>query len=211
MKSYAAPVEVGRTDGRAAGVARVVESKNPKFNVGDVVEIYMGWQEHAISDGKGLRKLDQALAPVSTALGVLGMPGLTAYFRIAGRVRSEGWRDRSVVSGAAAQSDPLWARSRRSRAAAWLESPARTTRSKWIKRECGFDAGFNYKTTEDYGAALKELCPKGVDVYFDNVGGAITDAVMFQLNTHCARFRSAGRFRSTTTRSRRWDRDYWEC
>src|SRR5260370_839162 len=79
MKSYAAPVEVGGLM-VGGGVAKVVESKNPGFAVGDVVDIYMGWQEYAISDGKGLRKLDPSLAPVSTALGVLGMTGLTAYF-----------------------------------------------------------------------------------------------------------------------------------
>src|SRR5262249_33654316 len=79
MKSYAAPVEVGGLM-VGGGVAKVVESKNPDFAAGDIVDIYMGWQEYAVSDGKGLRKLDPKIAPVSTALGVLGMPGMTAYF-----------------------------------------------------------------------------------------------------------------------------------
>src|SRR5258706_15817967 len=78
MKSYAAPVEVGGVM-VGSGVARVVESKNPDFAVGDIVDIYMGWQEYAVSSGRGLRKLDPSIAPVSTALGVLGMTGLTAY------------------------------------------------------------------------------------------------------------------------------------
>jgi leukotriene B4 12-hydroxydehydrogenase/15-oxo-prostaglandin 13-reductase len=182
MKSYAAPVEVGGVM-VGGGVARVVESKNPKFNVGDVVEIYMGWQEHAISDGKGLRKLDQALAPVSTALGVLGMPGLTAYFGLLD-VCAPKAGETVVVSGAAGAVGSLVGQIAKIKGCRVVGIAGEDDKIEWIKRECGFDAGFNYKTTEDYGAALKELCPKGVDVYFDNVGGAITDAVMLQLNTH---------------------------
>ncbi len=79
MKSYAAPTEIGGLM-VGSGVAEVVESKNPSFTAGDIVDIYMGWQEYAISDGKRMRKLDPKIAPVSTALGVLGMPGMTAYF-----------------------------------------------------------------------------------------------------------------------------------
>src|ERR1700692_4166673 len=79
MKSYAAPTEIGGLM-QGGGVARVVETKNPGFSVGDIVDIYMGGQEYAVSNGRGLRKLDPKQAPVSTALGVLGMPGITAYF-----------------------------------------------------------------------------------------------------------------------------------
>src|SRR5271169_1694552 len=78
-RSYAAGVEIGGVM-VAGGVARVVESKNPAFGVGDIVDIYMGWQEYVVSNGKGIRKLDPSMAPVSTALSVLGMTGLTAYF-----------------------------------------------------------------------------------------------------------------------------------
>ncbi len=165
------------------GVARVVESKNPKFNVGDVVDIYMGWQEYAISDGKGMRKLDPTLAPVSTALGVLGMTGLTAYFGLLD-VCAPKAGETVVVSGAAGAVGSLVGQIAKIKGCRVVGIAGEDDKIAWCKSECGFDAGFNYKTTEDYGAALKELCPKGIDVYFDNVGGAITDAVMLQLNLH---------------------------
>src|SRR5258708_28089945 len=99
MKSCGAPVEVGGLM-VGGGVAKVVESKNPGFAVGDIVDIYMGWQEYAISDGKGLRKLDPSLAPVSTALGVLGMTGFTAYFGLLAGCHPKP-RETVVVYGAA--------------------------------------------------------------------------------------------------------------
>ena len=92
MKSYAAPVEIGQLMVGGA-VAQVVESRNPKFAAGEIVDIYSGWQEYAISDGKSLRKLDPAIAPVSTALGILGMPGYDRIFRTSGCVRAESRRN----------------------------------------------------------------------------------------------------------------------
>jgi NADPH:quinone reductase len=98
-KSYAAGVEIGAVM-VAGGVARVVESKNEKFAVGDIVDVYMGWQEYVVSNGKGIRKLDPAIAPVSTALGVLGMTGMTAYFGLLD-VCNPKPEETVVVSGAA--------------------------------------------------------------------------------------------------------------
>jgi leukotriene B4 12-hydroxydehydrogenase/15-oxo-prostaglandin 13-reductase len=180
MKSYAAPVEVGGLM-VGGGVAKVVDSKNPSFAVGDVVDIYMGWQEYAISDGKGMRKLDPSLAPVSTALGVLGMPGLTAYFGLLD-VCDPKPGETVVVSGAAGAVGSLVGQIAKIKGCRVVGIAGEDDKIAWIKSECGFDDAFNYKTTKDYGAALKEMCPKGVDVYFDNVGGTITDAVMMQLN-----------------------------
>src|SRR5271155_2280515 len=98
-RSYAAGVEIGGVM-VAGGVARVVESKNPHFAVGDIVDIYMGWQEYVISNGKGIRKLDPSAAPVSTALGVLGMTGMTAYFGLLDVCKPKPG-ETVVVSGAA--------------------------------------------------------------------------------------------------------------
>jgi NADPH-dependent curcumin reductase CurA len=165
------------------GVARVAESKNANFAVGDVVDIYMGWQEHAISDGRGVRKLDPSLAPVSTALGVLGMPGLTAYFGLLD-VCDPKPGETVVVSGAAGAVGTIVGQIAKIKGCRTVGIAGGDDKIDYIKRECGFDAAFNYKTTKDYGAALRELCPKGIDVYFDNVGGEITDAVMMQLNVH---------------------------
>jgi len=182
MKSYAAPVEVGGLM-VGGGAAEVVESKNPGFAVGDIVDIYMGWQEYAISDGKGLRKLDPSLAPVSTALGVLGMTGLTAYFGLLD-VCDPKPGETVVVSGAAGAVGSLVGQIAKIKGCRAVGIAGDDDKIAWNKSECRFDDAFNYKTTQDYGAALKEKCPKGVDVYFDNVGGAITDAVIMHLNLH---------------------------
>jgi NADPH:quinone reductase len=180
-KSYAAGVEIGGVM-VAGGVARVVESKNPKFTAGDVVDVYMGWQEYVISNGRGIRKLDEAVAPYSTALGVLGMTGMTAYFGLLD-VCAPKPGETVVVSGAAGAVGSLVGQIARIKGCRTVGIAGGDDKVEWIVKDCGYDAAFNYKTTGNYGAKLKELCPNGIDVYFDNVGGAITDAVFMQINT----------------------------
>lgn len=182
MKSYAAPVEVGGLM-VGGGVAQVVESKNPGFAAGDIVDIYMGWQEYAISDGKGLRKLDPAIAPVSTALGVLGMPGMTAYFGLLD-VCDPKPGETVLVSGAAGAVGMLVGQIAKIKGCYTVGIAGTDDKVDYLVKECGFDAAFNYKTTTDYAAKYHELCPKGIDCYFDNVGGAITDCVFPNLNVH---------------------------
>ena len=179
-KSYAPCVEIGELM-VGGGVARVIESKNPGYAVGDVVILQMGWQEYAVSNGEGLRKIDPQLAPVSTALGVLGMPGLTAYFGLL-EVCGVNAGETVVVSAAAGAVGSVVgqiAKIKGCRAVGIAGGPAKT---RYVIEECGFDAALDYKSTNDYAAAIKELCPKGVDVYFDNVGGPITDAALGNLN-----------------------------
>ena len=180
MKSYAAPVEIGGII-VAGGIARVVESKNPGFAPGDVVDIYMGWQEYAISNGKGLRKLDPSMAPVSTGLGVLGMTGLTAYFGLLD-VCAPKPGETVVVSGAAGAVGSIVGQLAKIKGCRTVGIAGGDDKVAWILKECGYDAAFNYKTTENYSAKLKELCPNGIDVYVDHVGGGITDAAFGQLN-----------------------------
>jgi len=180
MKSYAAGVEIGQLM-VGGGVAKVVESKNPAFAVGDIVDIYMGWQEYAVSNGKGLRKLDPAIAPVSTAEGVLGITGLTAYFGLLD-VCDPKPGETVVVSGAAGAVGSVAGQIAKIKGCRTVGIAGGDDKVDWILRECGYDAAFNYKTTENYSAKLKELCPKGIDVYFDNVGGPITDAVFGLIN-----------------------------
>jgi NADPH-dependent curcumin reductase CurA len=180
-KSYAAGVEIGGVM-VAGGVARVVESKNEKFAVGDIVDPYMGWQEYIVSSGKGLRKLDPSIAPVSTALGVLGMTGLTAYFGLLDVCHpKEG--ETVVVSGAAGAVGSIVGQIAKIKGCHTVGIAGGNDKIEWILKDCGYDVAFNYKTDANYGAKLKELCPKGIDIYFDNVGGAITDAVFMQINT----------------------------
>jgi len=179
-KSYAPSVEIGELM-VGGGVARVAESKNPAYEVGDVVNLQMGWQEYAVSNGDGLRKVDPQIAPVSTALGVLGMPGLTAYFGLL-EVCGVNAGETVVVSAAAGAVGSVVgqiAKIKGCRAVGIAGGPEKT---RYVTDECGFDAALDYKATTDYQAAIKELCPSGVDVYFDNVGGPITDAVLANLN-----------------------------
>lgn len=182
MKSYAAPVEVGGLM-VGGGVAKVVESKNPGFAAGDIVDIYMGWQEYAVSDGCNLRKLDPKIAPVSTALGVLGMPGMTAYFGLLD-VCDPKPGETVLVSGAAGAVGMLVGQIAKIKGCKTVGIAGSDDKIDYLTKECGFDAAFNYKTTTDYAAKYRELCPNGIDVYFDNVGGPITDAVFTNLNVH---------------------------
>jgi NADPH-dependent curcumin reductase CurA len=179
-RSYAAGVEIGGVM-VAGGVARVVASKNPNFAVGDIVDPYMGWQEYVVSNGRGLRKLDPSIAPVSTALGVLGMTGLTAYFGLLDICNPKPG-ETVVVSGAAGAVGSIVGQIAKIKGCHTVGIAGGDDKVEWILKDCGYDSAFNYKTTDNYGAKLKELCPKGIDVYFDNVGGTITDAVFMQIN-----------------------------
>ena len=179
MKSYAAPVEIGQVM-VGGGVAKVVESKNPEFKPGDAVDIYMGWQEYAVSNGRGLRKLDPSV-PLSTAEGVLGMTGLTAYFGLLD-VCAPKAGETVVVSGAAGAVGSVVGQIAKIKGCRTVGIAGGDDKVECILNECGFDAAFNYKTTDNYSAKLKELCPNGIDIYFDNVGGPITDAVFGLLN-----------------------------
>lgn len=180
-KSYAASVEIGGVI-VGGGVARVVESKNEAFAVGDIVDVYMGWQENIVSNGAGVRKLDPSVAPVSTALGVLGVTGLTAYFGLLDVCHPKAG-ETVVVSGAAGAVGSIVGQIAKIKGCRTVGIAGGDDKIDWIVKDCGYDAALNYKTTGNYGEKLKELCPNGIDIYFDNVGGAITDAVFLQLNT----------------------------
>jgi NADPH-dependent curcumin reductase CurA len=179
-KSYAAPVEIGGV--MVGGVCgEVVESNNPKFAAGDIVQGEFGWQEYAISNGRGIRKIDPKLAPISTSLGVLGMPGLTAYFGLLDIGQPKAG-ETVVVSGAAGAVGAIVGQIARIKGCRAVGIAGSDDKVRYLVDELGFDAAFNYKTTKNYVEKLKELCPKGIDVYFDNVGGAVTDAVIPLLN-----------------------------
>jgi NADPH-dependent curcumin reductase CurA len=181
VKSYAAPVAIGGVMGGGA-VARVVQSNNPAFKEGDIVEGMFGWQDYAVSDGQGVRKIDPALAPISTALGVLGMPGLTAYFGLL-EIGNPQPGETVVVSGAAGAVGSLAGQIAKIKGCRVVGIAGADDKIAYLTDELGFDGAFNYKTVSDYHEKLKELCPKGIDVYFDNVGGEITDAVFRLINT----------------------------
>jgi NADPH-dependent curcumin reductase CurA len=179
-RSYVPPVALG--DVMEGGVVgEVVRSSHPGFSVGDVVEGRFGWQEFAVSAGKGVRKIDPTAAPISTALGVLGMPGLTAYFGLleVGQPKAGETVVVSAASGAVGGLVGQIAKLKGCRAVGLAGSEAKVD---YITRELGYDAGINYRTASDLDAALQATCPGGVDVYFDNVGGRITEAVTRHVN-----------------------------
>ena len=176
-KSYAAPAEVGKP--MVGGtVSEVVASHNPKYNAGDIVLGFDGWQTHAVSDGKGLRKLDPSQAPPSYALGVLGMPGLTAYVAMLdiGQPK-EG--ETVVVSAAAGAVGSIAGQIAKIKGCRVIGTAGSDEKCDYVTRELGFDACINYKTAD-----LKTALPEGIDVYFDNVGGATLEAVLRKLNVH---------------------------
>ncbi len=177
---YAKPVEPGEVMvGSVAG--EVIESHDPRLAPGDFVEGMLGWQEYAVAQAKSLRKINPELAPVSAALSVLGMPGLTAYFGLLDICRPQPG-ETVLISGAAGAVGSLVgqiARIKRCRAIGIAGSKEKV---RFLTRDLGFDAAFNYKDSADYAAKIRELCPNGIDVYFDNVGGAITDAAIARLN-----------------------------
>jgi NADPH-dependent curcumin reductase CurA len=177
--SYAAPVNVGDV---MCGhtVSEVVESQHKAFNVGDIVTGYDGWQQYAVSNGKDLRKLDPKGVPISTAIGVLGMPGLTAYVGLLdiGQPKPAETVVVSAASGAVGSVVGQLAKIRDCRVVGIAGS---SDKCRYVVDELGFDACINYKTDE-LVPALAEACPGGVDVYFENVGGAVFAAVLRVIN-----------------------------
>ena len=178
--SYAPNVQIGEVMVGTV-VGEVVASKNPDFQVGDIATGGLGWQEYGVSDGNNLRKVDPTLAPISTALGILGMPGLTAYFGLL-EICNPQAGETVFVSAAAGAVGSLVGQIAKIKGCRAVGSAGSDEKVDYVVDELGFDAAFNYKTTEDYGTQLAELCPDGIDAYFDNVGGAITDAVFPLIN-----------------------------
>jgi NADPH-dependent curcumin reductase len=176
--SYIPPVELGAVM-RAGAIGQVTASEHPGFAVGDYVYGVFGVQEYASSDGNGVIKLDASLAEPSTYLGALGMPGLTAYFALldVGRIR-EG--DTVVVSGAAGAVGSVAGQIAKLKGCRVIGIAGGQEKCRTLIEDFGFDAAIDYKS-ENLRAALREHAPRGVDVYFDNVGGDTLDAVLARL------------------------------
>jgi NADPH-dependent curcumin reductase CurA len=176
--SYIPPVGLGEVM-RALAVGRVVESRNPKFTVGDHVSGLLGVQSLALSDGQGLMKVDPKLAPLPTYLSTLGMPGLTAYFGLL-EVGKPKAGETLVVSGAAGAVGSVVGQIGKIHGLRVIGIAGGADKCRYLIDVLGFDAAIDYKT-QDVAKALADHAPKGVDVYFDNVGGDILDAVLTRL------------------------------
>jgi NADPH:quinone reductase len=175
-RSYVAPLKIG--DVMVGGtVGKVLQSNHPGFVKGDIVEGMLGWQEYAISDGNGLSKIDPKVAPISTALGVLGMPGRTAYFGLLDIAQPKPG-ETVMISGAAGAVGSVAGQIAKIKGCRVVGSAGTDAKINFLVGELGFDAAFNYRSIENHYEALCEICPDGIDVYFDNVGGAFTDAVV---------------------------------
>jgi NADPH-dependent curcumin reductase CurA len=176
--SYIPPVAVGAVM-RAGAIGRVTASEHPGFAVGDYVYGIFGVQEYASSDGRGVIKLDTSLAAPTTYLGALGMTGLTAYFALldVGRIQAG---DTVVISGAAGAVGSVAGQIAKLHGCRVIGIAGGQEKCRALLEEFGFDAAIDYKS-EDLRTALREHAPRGVDVYLDNVGGAVLDAVLTRL------------------------------
>lgn len=180
VRSYVAPFTLGEAMTGGA-VGRVAVSRHSAFAAGDWVLHGLGWREWALSDGSGVRKIDPAVAPVSTALGVLGMPGFTAWwgtFQI-GRPQPG---ETVFVSGAAGAVGSAAAQMAKIAGCRVVGSAGSAAKVAWL-RELGLDGAFDYRERSPR-AALAELAPEGIDVYFDNVGGDHLEAAIGALRNH---------------------------
>ncbi|MBV9076645.1 MAG: NADP-dependent oxidoreductase [Methylobacteriaceae bacterium] len=178
-KSYAKPVEIGGTM-EGGTVCEVAASRNDRFRPGDVVLAHAGWQEWAVSDGRGLRQLDPAAAPVQTALGILGMPGMTAYTGLAniGQPKPGETLVVAAATGPVGSAVGQIAKLKGCRAVGIAGGP---DKCRALLDEFGFDAAVDHRAP-DLAERLAEACPNGIDVYFENVGGPVWSAVFPLLN-----------------------------
>ena len=177
-KSYVPPVGLGEVM-RAGGIGRVVASNDPSLAAGDTVTGMTGVQDYAIAKAKEMTKVDPRLAPLPRYLGALGMPGMTAYFGLLDICDpKEG--ETVVVSGAAGAVGALVGQIAKIKGCRAVGIAGGAAKCRYLVDELGFDAAIDYKS-DDVRQALRQHCPKGIDVYFDNVGGEILDMVLAQI------------------------------
>jgi NADPH-dependent curcumin reductase CurA len=182
---YMKPVSIGDVM-RGICIGVIEESKNTQFEKGEIVTGLFGWQDYFISDGKGFTSLSlfprPERAPLSSYLNIFGMIGLTAYFGLLDIGKPEEG-ETLVVSAAAGAVGSLVGQIGKLKGCHVIGITGNDDKCKWITKELGFDAAINYKT-ESVQERLKELCPNGIDIYFDNVGGEILDTVLGEINLY---------------------------
>lgn len=160
-------------------VGEVIASRNEAFQHGDLLALHAGWQAYALSDGVKVRRIDSAITPLSLALGILGMPGLTAYAGLLHLAEPKAG-DTVVVSAASGAVGSMVGQIAKLQGCRVIGIAGAVEKCDWVVKEAGFDACINYKQGP-LAASLKAACPDGIDIYFDNVGGATLQAVMEQL------------------------------
>lgn len=178
-RSYAKPWEVGQpADGRAVG--EVLKSNDPRFKPGSIVSSTLGWREYFAAPGEGLTPLDRSL-PLASYLGVLGVPGFTGWYGLK-EIGQPKAGETLVVSGAAGATGSLVVQLGKLLGCRVVGTAGTDDKCKWLTTELGADAAINYRRSPDLFEALRDACPKGVDIYFENVGGPMLDAVLRLVN-----------------------------
>ena len=178
--SYAPPAVLGEVMVGGA-VGQIIKSNNNSYSEGKIVQGNFGWQEYALSDGIGVNIVDPSVAPISTSLGVLGMPGLTAYFGLL-EVGCPVLVETIVVSAAAGAVGAVVGQIAKIKGCDVVGIAGGAEKCRYLEEELGFDYTIDYKSQPDISNALNAACPRGIDIYFDNVGGAILDEVLNHIN-----------------------------
>ena len=179
-KSYVPPFEIGKPI-TGGVVAKVTKSNSANFKENDIVTGNLPWQQHCIATENGLIKIDTSVAPASYYLGILGMPGLTAYFGLM-HIGKPKAGETVVVSGAAGAVGIVVGQIAKMQGCHVVGIAGSDEKIKLLKEEFGFDVVINYKTCTDLKKAIADACPNAVDIYYDNVGGEISDAVISNIN-----------------------------
>ena len=179
-KSYVPPFELNKPI-QSGVVAKVIASKNDQFAAGDFISGMLDWKTKQVSTGEGLIKVDPSKAPLSAYLGILGMTGLTAYLGLT-QIGKPVVGETLVVSGAAGAVGSVVGQIGKILGLRVVGIAGTDEKIDLLKTKFGFDAGINYNTSKDMKADIAKAAPNGVDVYFDNVGGPISDAVLFNIN-----------------------------
>ena len=181
-KSYIPSFEIGKPL-QSGMIAEVIDSTHSDFKKGDFVSGILEWKEYQISNGKGLKKVDQNISSLSSYLGILGMTGLTAYLGLI-EIGAPKSGETIVVSGAAGAVGSIVGQIGKILGCNVVGITGTDEKAQLLKSKFNFDYAVNYKTTKDLNKAIHDACPKGVDIYFDNVGGEISDAVLANINKY---------------------------
>jgi len=179
-KSYIEPFQLNKPM-QSGIIAEVVASQNANFKKGDYVNGMLAWKQFQTHSGKGLQKVDENKAPLSAYLGILGLTGITAYIGLL-KIGEPKEGETVLVSGASGAVGSIVGQIAKIKGCKVVGIAGSDEKIELLKNTFGFDTGINYKKTEDMRKAIKEACPNGVDVYFDNVGGEILDATMANMN-----------------------------
>jgi len=180
-KSYMPPFRIGQAI-EGGSIGEVVESNHPEFKTGDIVNSFMGWREYFVSNGDGLNKIDPGNTPIQAFLGTLGMTGLTAYcgfLNIGKPIEGE----TVFVSAASGAVGSTVCQIAKLKGCSVVGSAGSEEKVAWLKQEAGVDEAFNYKTENDLINTVGRLCPNGIDIYYENVGGRHLEAALEHMNT----------------------------